>query len=87
MERSLRLEGKSGVSPIVIFLARGHAIRIFYLGDITANVEFSINRPGTALTFALTIVELISGKEKRDEVAGPMILSEALMDTLHSHDK
>lgn len=34
--------------------------------------------PGTAILFSLTIVEAISGKEKRDEVAGPMVLSAAL---------
>ncbi|KAF2272897.1 DJ-1 [Westerdykella ornata] len=34
--------------------------------------------PGTALLFALTIVELLAGKEKRDEVAGPMIVAETL---------
>ncbi|KAH7090347.1 class I glutamine amidotransferase-like protein [Paraphoma chrysanthemicola] len=34
--------------------------------------------PGTALLFALTIVEVISGKEKRDEVAGPMIVASTL---------
>lgn len=34
--------------------------------------------PGTALLFALTIVEAISGKEKRDEVAGPMVVAETL---------
>jgi len=34
--------------------------------------------PGTALLFALTIVEAVSGKKKRDEVAGPMVVSERL---------
>ncbi|KAF2190457.1 DJ-1 [Zopfia rhizophila CBS 207.26] len=34
--------------------------------------------PGTALLFALTIVGLISGNEKRDEVARPMIVAETL---------
>ncbi|ORY18861.1 class I glutamine amidotransferase-like protein [Clohesyomyces aquaticus] len=34
--------------------------------------------PGTALLFALTIVEVLCGKEKRDEVAGPMIVPETL---------
>lgn len=34
--------------------------------------------PGTALLFALTIVEELCGKEKRDEVAGPMVVSEKL---------
>lgn len=34
--------------------------------------------PGTAMLFSLTIVELLAGKEKRDEVAGPMILPETL---------
>ncbi|OCK84731.1 DJ-1 protein [Lepidopterella palustris CBS 459.81] len=34
--------------------------------------------PGTALLFALTIVELLCGKQKRDEVAGPMILPASL---------
>lgn len=36
------------------------------------------NSPGTAILFALTIVEAISGKEKRDEVAGPMIVAQTL---------
>lgn len=35
-------------------------------------------RPGTAMLFALTIVEEMVGKEKRDEVAGPMIVAENL---------
>ncbi len=30
--------------------------------------------PGTAFEFALTLVEHLAGKEKRDEIAGPMIL-------------
>ncbi|KAI0747006.1 DJ-1 [Daedaleopsis nitida] len=30
--------------------------------------------PGTAFPFALTLVELLCGKEKRAEVAGPMVL-------------
>ncbi|KAF2851023.1 DJ-1 [Plenodomus tracheiphilus IPT5] len=34
--------------------------------------------PGTALLFALTIVECLAGKEKRDEVAAPMIVAETL---------
>jgi protein DJ-1 len=35
-------------------------------------------RPGTALLFALTIVEALAGKEKRDEVALPMVIAETL---------
>jgi protein DJ-1 len=35
-------------------------------------------RPGTAMLFALTIVEVLAGKEKRDEVAGPMMVAETL---------
>ncbi|OAK98316.1 DJ-1 protein [Phaeosphaeriaceae sp. SRC1lsM3a] len=34
--------------------------------------------PGTAMLFALTIVEVLCGKEKRDEVAGPMVVAEKL---------
>jgi 4-methyl-5(b-hydroxyethyl)-thiazole monophosphate biosynthesis len=30
--------------------------------------------PGTAMEFALTLVELLYGKSKRDEVAGPMVI-------------
>ncbi len=30
--------------------------------------------PGTAIEWALQIVEILAGKEKRDEVAGPMML-------------
>lgn len=37
-----------------------------------------VYRPGTAMLFALTIVEVIGGKEKRDEIAGPMVLAEKL---------
>lgn len=40
--------------------------------------NFCFDRPGTAMLFALTIVELLAGKEKRDEVAGPMIVAEKL---------
>jgi protein DJ-1 len=35
-------------------------------------------RPGTALLFSLTIVEVMVGKEKRDEVAGPMVVAATL---------
>ena len=34
--------------------------------------------PGTAMLFALTIVQELLGKEKRDVVEGPMICSEKL---------
>ena len=34
--------------------------------------------PGTAMLFALTIVEELMGKEKRDAVQGPMICSDKL---------
>ena len=34
--------------------------------------------PGTAILFALTIVEELCGKEKRDEVAGPIVVAETL---------
>lgn len=37
-----------------------------------------IRRPGTALLWALMIVEMMFGKEKREEVAGPMIVAETL---------
>lgn len=30
--------------------------------------------PGTAIEWALKIVEILAGKEKRDEVAGPMMI-------------
>ncbi len=30
------------------------------------------------MLFSLTIVELLAGKEKRDEVAGPMVVAETL---------
>lgn len=42
--------------------------------------------PGTALSFSLAIVGLICGVEKRDEVAGPMVVSEALMEGLRGLD-
>ncbi|KAF1978049.1 DJ-1 [Bimuria novae-zelandiae CBS 107.79] len=34
--------------------------------------------PGTAMLFALTIVEVLAGKEKKNEVAGPMVVAETL---------
>jgi len=34
--------------------------------------------PGTAMLFALTIVEELCGKEKRNEVEGPMVCAETL---------
>jgi len=34
--------------------------------------------PGTALLFALTIVECLAGKEKREEITGPMICAKTL---------
>lgn len=37
-----------------------------------------VHRPGTALLFALTIVECLLGKSKRDEVAEPMIVAKEL---------
>lgn len=37
-----------------------------------------MRRPGTAMLFALTIVEEVSGKKKRDEVAGPIVVAEKL---------
>lgn len=33
--------------------------------------------PGTALAFALTLVELLFGKAKREEVSGPMVMAQA----------
>jgi len=34
--------------------------------------------PGTALLFSLTIVEMLAGKTKRDEIQGPMTCAETL---------
>ncbi|KAI4644974.1 hypothetical protein J4E93_005773 [Alternaria ventricosa] len=34
--------------------------------------------PGTAMLFALTIVEVMCGKDKREEVEGPMVCAETL---------
>ena len=34
--------------------------------------------PGTAMLFALTIVEQLLGKGKRDEVEGPMVCADRL---------
>lgn len=38
----------------------------------------TIGRPGTAMLFALTIVEELVGKGKREEVAGPMVVAQTL---------
>ncbi|POY72589.1 hypothetical protein BMF94_4416 [Rhodotorula taiwanensis] len=55
-------------------------------GDLEKHYQYSEDRvvvagnlvtsrgPGTAIEFALQIVEILAGKEKRDEVAGPMML-------------
>ncbi|KAJ4331327.1 hypothetical protein N0V87_009276 [Didymella glomerata] len=34
--------------------------------------------PGTAMLFALTIVETLVGKEKRDEISGPLMVAQTL---------
>ena len=39
----------------------------------------TIRRPGTAMRFALTIVEELAGKEKMREVAGPMLVADELV--------
>jgi protein DJ-1 len=38
----------------------------------------TIYRPGTAMLFALTIVEAMVGKEKREEISGPLMVAETL---------
>jgi hypothetical protein len=38
----------------------------------------ALDRPGTAMLFALTIVEVMLGGQKKDEVAGPMVVAETL---------
>lgn len=38
----------------------------------------TIYRPGTAMLFALTIVEALAGKEKRDEITGPLMVAQTL---------
>ncbi|BFZ61708.1 hypothetical protein YB2330_002783 [Saitoella coloradoensis] len=59
-------------------------------GELTSEYEYKEDRvvvdgnlvssrgPGTALLFALTIVEMALGAEKRKEVEGPMVLSSVL---------
>jgi len=41
---------------------------------VSGNVVTS-KGPGTAIEFALELVELVCGKDKRDEVEGPMVTS------------
>jgi len=62
MGRLLPVEGKFGAS----------------MGSKTIYDANAFDRPGTAMLFALTIVEVISGTEKRTEVAGPMVVAETL---------
>jgi protein DJ-1 len=45
---------------------------------VTSGNVITSRGPGTAILFALTLVEAAVGKEKRDEVQGPMITAEAL---------
>lgn len=41
--------------------------------------------PGTTMEYAVTLVELLYGKEKADEVSGPMVLSNIGLCLLHCH--
>lgn len=41
---------------------------------VIANNLITSRGPGTSFEFALALVEALVGKEKRDEIAGPMIL-------------
>jgi protein DJ-1 len=42
-------------------------------------LKYNISRgPGTSFLFALTIVEQLLGKERRDEISSPMILASTL---------
>jgi len=45
---------------------------------VVSGKVISSRGPGTAMGFALTIVEVLAGKEKRREVHGPMIAAEPL---------
>ncbi|CAI2166237.1 18326_t:CDS:2 [Funneliformis geosporum] len=45
---------------------------------VVDNKVISSRGPGTAFLFALTIVEQLLGKEKRDEISSPMILASTL---------
>ena len=65
LQRTSRIEGilSPGAVLPTPFFASG---LITYVGN---------RGPGTATLFALTLVELLCGKEKRKEVATPMIFS------------
>jgi len=45
---------------------------------VTSGKVITSRGPGTAMLFALTLVEAVVGKAKREEVQGPMITAEAL---------
>lgn len=48
------------------------------LSECCVRLRSSSRGPGTAFLFALTIVEKLLGEEKREEISGPMILSDKL---------
>jgi hypothetical protein len=51
---------------------------LFLLGGNLHNWGSLTFRPGTTLEWSLKMVELLSGKGKRDEVAGAMVLHPAI---------
>lgn len=44
-------------------------------GETWQVILIHVRRPGTAILFALTIVELLCGRDKRNKVAGPMMIA------------
>ena len=56
-------------------LREGRATKPHLLLGSALNPVLMMSRPGTAMLFSLTIVEALVGKEKRNEITGPLMVA------------
>lgn len=75
-----RRRGRQSDHVVSSFEGRCASLDVYAFGVAFLTLQPTTRRrgPGTAILFALTIVEKLFGKEKRDEVAGPMVVSDKL---------
>jgi hypothetical protein len=59
-------------------LREGKATQPHFLLRAALESVLMLCRPGTAMLFALTIVEALMGKEKRNEITGPLMVAQTL---------